>query len=1142
MNVQVHLVPARDAFVALPPSVVEQIHTVDSSAATMVFKLAWGGRGGAPKRSAFVSWVGGAAAGGSGARDLEVPLELGACLGLEEGQAVTMKAVKRVKGAVTVHVTPLTEDDWEVVELYPSELEAQLLNQLHIVSVSSVVPIWTSNGVCIRVSVDAIEPAPSAKTPCARLGNQTEVIVAPRARLRPGEEEDASGTAQPERRWPTQRLRLAPTPEEAAASAPATMPGCAAVADTPPPPADDSIEAGVSPATLQQLGWTPGMVCLLRPPRGEAERGCGTRRCSSESPPPAAAAGGQGGGGGDTADGSAAAAPTHRPADQACSSGVFVRLYAEAALAAGHVAVSAGVRRQLCLRLLTAVRVKPLDATKAPPPRPTQPLRLRLVDWEQDASAASGALSPLRPSQQEVLAAFRRWRQQRASSAPWPAVHGSLVRLLLAAGAEEGGDGRGGGGGGGGGRGRVCHVLLKFEATQLLLCEPDPEAVAAEAATGEASGRAASSGDDHAAAAAAVAPSAHSLPSATARLTTQDIRWIDEGTCPDEAKVTLDGAEAPIALAMPAEDGFWAGPCMEDVAGVAEVKARLGTFVRVRLHGAAQRARLLGQCSGGLGGLVLSGAAGTGKTTLVQAVAHEFRCGPATVDGRSSGGIGPQAPAFFLRVDCSSFVSAKASTVKDSWREIWAEAKRNAPSVLLCDDLDQLLPASKEGNSARETNALARFLAELFFPSRPLGDLRRRGGGTALLGPPPGRGGGGGGGQPGGGDGGAVALVACVKSKAALLPSLCVVSRFDRNAALGLPDAACRQAQLERLLTAQLGVGLAELDMAALAARTDSFAAADLRRLASRVAHHAAARAVGGRGRQQQRQQRAARPGGQAEAEAQEEIVNLEQAGCGPPSGRSGGLAERRGCLEVEATEADVELAMQALSPASLAGVKLTSIGSEVKSWVEVGGMAQVKKTLKEMFELPARYPELFASSPIRLRSGVMLYGPSGCGKTMIASTVAKECGMHFISVKGPELLNKYIGASEQNVRQKFEEAKVRRPARSIVNPAPSSTGSHPVTQCALWLSADSIWRCAALRPTPGGTPLHSVLRRDGCGGPPARQGQHGGDRPCGERLPDGAGRRRGAQRRLRDRGHVPPRHDRPRHPPPRPAGHDGAL
>jgi peroxin-1 len=79
--------------------------------------------------------------------------------------------------------------------------------------------------------------------------------------------------------------------------------------------------------------------------------------------------------------------------------------------------------------------------------------------------------------------------------------------------------------------------------------------------------------------------------------------------------------------------------------------------------------------------------------------------------------------------------------------------------------------------------------------------------------------------------------------------------------------------------------------------------------------------------------------------------------------------------------------------------------------------MSEVKKTLVEMFQLPAKYPELFAGSPIRLRSGAMLYGPSGCGKTMIASVVAKECGLHFISVKGPELLNKYIGASTASLR-----------------------------------------------------------------------------------------------------------------------------
>lgn len=56
----------------------------------------------------------------------------------------------------------------------------------------------------------------------------------------------------------------------------------------------------------------------------------------------------------------------------------------------------------------------------------------------------------------------------------------------------------------------------------------------------------------------------------------------------------------------------------------------------------------------------------------------------------------------------------------------------------------------------------------------------------------------------------------------------------------------------------------------------------------------------------------------------------------------------------------------------------------------------------------------------MRLPSGILLYGPPGCGKTMLAGVVAKECSLNFISIKGPELLNKYIGASEQAVRDLF--------------------------------------------------------------------------------------------------------------------------
>ena len=72
------------------------------------------------------------------------------------------------------------------------------------------------------------------------------------------------------------------------------------------------------------------------------------------------------------------------------------------------------------------------------------------------------------------------------------------------------------------------------------------------------------------------------------------------------------------------------------------------------------------------------------------------------------------------------------------------------------------------------------------------------------------------------------------------------------------------------------------------------------------------------------------------------------------------------------------------------------------------------------MIELPSKFPNIFAKSPLRLRSNVLLYGPPGCGKTHIvgAAAAASACSLRFISVKGPELLNKYIGASEQAVRE----------------------------------------------------------------------------------------------------------------------------
>lgn len=96
-------------------------------------------------------------------------------------------------------------------------------------------------------------------------------------------------------------------------------------------------------------------------------------------------------------------------------------------------------------------------------------------------------------------------------------------------------------------------------------------------------------------------------------------------------------------------------------------------------------------------------------------------------------------------------------------------------------------------------------------------------------------------------------------------------------------------------------------------------------------------------------------------------------------------------------------------------------------SWDDVGGLAHVKHDILDTIQLPLEHPELFADG-LKKRSGILLYGPPGTGKTLIAKAVATSCALNFFSVKGPELLNMYIGESEANVRRVFQRARDARP------------------------------------------------------------------------------------------------------------------
>ncbi|KAJ3184721.1 peroxisomal assembly protein [Geranomyces variabilis] len=95
--------------------------------------------------------------------------------------------------------------------------------------------------------------------------------------------------------------------------------------------------------------------------------------------------------------------------------------------------------------------------------------------------------------------------------------------------------------------------------------------------------------------------------------------------------------------------------------------------------------------------------------------------------------------------------------------------------------------------------------------------------------------------------------------------------------------------------------------------------------------------------------------------------------------------------------------------------------------WDDVGGLSHVKDNIYDTIQLPLERPELFATG-MKKRSGILLYGPPGTGKTMVAKAVATNFALNFMSVKGPELLNMYIGESEANVRRVFQRARDARP------------------------------------------------------------------------------------------------------------------
>ena len=98
-------------------------------------------------------------------------------------------------------------------------------------------------------------------------------------------------------------------------------------------------------------------------------------------------------------------------------------------------------------------------------------------------------------------------------------------------------------------------------------------------------------------------------------------------------------------------------------------------------------------------------------------------------------------------------------------------------------------------------------------------------------------------------------------------------------------------------------------------------------------------------------------------------------------------------------------------------------------TYEDIGGLRRETRRIREMIELPLRYPEVFERLGIDAPKGVLLYGPPGAGKTLIARAVANETSAHFVTINGPEIIDKLYGASEANLRGIFEDARKHAPA-----------------------------------------------------------------------------------------------------------------
>ncbi|XP_059573486.1 nuclear valosin-containing protein-like isoform X3 [Alligator mississippiensis] len=374
-------------------------------------------------------------------------------------------------------------------------------------------------------------------------------------------------------------------------------------------------------------------------------------------------------------------------------------------------------------------------------------------------------------------------------------------------------------------------------------------------------------------------------------------------------------------------------------------------------------------------GFLLHGPPGCGKTLLAQAIAGEL-----------------ELP--ILKVAATEMVSGVSGESEQKLRELFEHAVSNAPCILFIDEIDAITPKREVASKDMERRIVAQLLT-------CMDDLNNLPASAQVL------------------------VIGATNRPDSLDPALRRAGRFDREICLGIPDEAAREKILQTLCRK---LKLPEsFDFHHLAHVTPGYVGADLMALCREAAMCTVNRVLINSEGQKWKETEAGKAvseqsieNGEVPVKRQPELVKDELQKLLELLKEQDPLVEeqlQKLCIEMN----DFIVALSSVQPSAKREGFVTV--PDV-TWADIGALEDIREELAMVILAPVRNPEQFRALGLTAPAGVLLAGPPGCGKTLLAKAVANESGLNFISVKGPELLNMYVGESERAVRQVFQRAR----------------------------------------------------------------------------------------------------------------------